>query len=132
MQLMKSQELEVPAAEILNSAKSKETFPETGCGHHCEGCIKHKHRDKAGKEYKSLLCRLNRIEGQVRGAKSMVEEDRYCVDILTQVSAIQSALNAFNKELLSQHIRTCVVDDIRAGKDEVVDELVHTLQKLMK
>jgi DNA-binding FrmR family transcriptional regulator len=75
---------------------------------------------------------LNRIEGQVRGVKSMVEEDRYCVDILTQVSAIQSALNAFNKELLAQHIKSCVVDDIQAGKTEVVDELVTTLQKLMK
>ena len=68
----------------------------------------------------------------MRGVTKMVEDDRYCVEILTQVSAIQSALNAFTKELLSQHIRTCVVDDIRAGHDEVVDELVATLQKVMK
>ena len=99
--------------------------------HACCG-MKHKFRDKNGEEYKSLVRRLNRMEGQIRGIHKMVDEDRYCVDILTQVSAIQSALNAFNKELLSQHIRSCVVDDIRAGKDEVVDELVSTLQKLMK
>lgn len=98
----------------------------------CASCVKHKHRDKDGKEYKSLMTRLHRIEGQVRGVEKMVEDDRYCVDILTQVSAIQCALNAFNKELLSEHIRTCVVDDIRAGHDEVVEELVRTLQKVMK
>ncbi|MDY4416666.1 MAG: metal-sensing transcriptional repressor [Selenomonas sp.] len=79
-----------------------------------------------------MISRLKRIEGQVRGVTKMVEDDRYCVDILTQVSAIQSALNSFNKELLAQHIRTCVVDDIRAGHDDVVDELVATLQKVMK
>lgn len=95
----------------------------------CE-CCKHKHRE--AKEYKDLINRLNRIEGQVRGIRRMVEEESYCVDILTQVSAIQSALNGFNKELLSNHIRTCVVDDIRDGNDEVVDELVKTLVKLMK
>ena len=98
----------------------------------CAACVKHKHRDKNSKEYKCLVSRLKRIEGQVRGVTKMVEDDRYCVDILTQVSAIQSALTSFNKELLAQHIRTCVVDDIRAGHDEVVDELVQTLQKVMK
>ena len=98
----------------------------------CAACVKHKHRDKDSKEYKCLVSRLKRIEGQVRGVTKMVEDDRYCVDILTQVSAIQSALNSFNKELLAQHIRTCVVGDIRAGHDEVVDELVQTLQKVMK
>ena len=98
----------------------------------CAACVKHKHRDKNSKEYKCLVSRLKRIEGQVRGVTKMVEDDRYCVDILTQVSAIQSALNSCNKELRAQHIRTCVVDDIRAGHDEVVDELVQTLQKVMK
>ncbi|EFQ05043.1 MAG: metal-sensing transcriptional repressor [Megasphaera micronuciformis] len=92
--------------------------------------IKHKHREE--QEYKQLVCRLNRIEGQVRGIKKMLEEERYCVDILTQVSAVQSALNAFNKELLGEHIKTCVVNDIRQGNDEVVDELVSLLQKMMK
>lgn len=93
---------------------------------------KTKHRDKDGDEYKNLIARLNRIEGQVRGIKRMVETDRYCIDILMQVSAIQSALNSFNKELLGRHIKSCVVHDIRAGNDDVVDELVSTLQKLMK
>ncbi len=92
--------------------------------------IKHKHRGP--NEYKDLITRLNRIEGQVRGIKGMVENEAYCVDILTQVSAVQSALNGFNKVLLGNHIRTCVVQDIREGKDEVVDELVKTLVKLMK
>lgn len=83
-------------------------------------------------DHKSVTRMLKTARGQIDGILRMVEEDRYCVDILTQVSAIQSALNAFNKELLGQHIKTCVVHDIRDGKDEVVDELVCTLQKLMK
>ena len=94
--------------------------------------MKHKYRDKNGEQYKCLVRRLNRIEGQIRGIHKMVDEDRYCVDILTQVSAVQSALNAFTKELLTQHIHGCVVDDIRAGHDEVVDELCNLLQKVMK
>ena len=96
----------------------------------CMADIKHNHREE--QEYKQFVCRLNRIEGQVRGIKKMLEEERYCVDILTQVSAVQSALNAFNKELLGEHIKTCVVNDIRQGNDEVVDELVSLLQKMMK
>lgn len=91
-----------------------------------------KKKVRGEKEYKDLIHRLNRIEGQVRGVKGMVENDTYCVDILTQVSAIQAALNSFNKVLLRNHIKTCVVDDIRAGNDAVIDELVITLQKLMK
>lgn len=93
-------------------------------------CSKTKERDE--KEYKDLIHRLNRIEGQVRGVKRMVERDAYCVDILGQVAAITAALNSFNKVLLANHIRTCVAEDIREGKDEVIDELVATLQKLMK
>lgn len=96
----------------------------------CCNTGKTKHRDTA--EYKALITRLNKIEGQVRGIKNMVESDRYCVDILTQVSAVQSALNSFNKILLSQHIKTCVVVDIKSGNDEVVDELLNTIQKIMK
>ena len=98
----------------------------------CDGdCfLKHKHREE--KEYKDLIHRLNRIEGQIRGIRAMVEEERYCVDIITQVSAVTSALNAFNKALLSQHIKTCVADNIRSGNDDIVDELCETLKKLMK
>lgn len=102
---------------------------ETAC---CCQEHKMKYRNKDGTEYKNLVSRLNRIEGQIRGIKNMVETDRYCIDILTQVSAVQSALNSFNKELLGQHIKSCVVNDIRQGNDDVVDELVCTLQKLMK
>ena len=95
--------------------------------HYCE---KHKHRET--KEYKDLINRLNRIEGQVRGIKGMVERDVYCTDILVQVAAVNAALNSFNRVLLSNHIKTCVTRDIREGKEETVDELVQTLQKLMK
>lgn len=91
---------------------------------------KTKHRED--EELRSLTNRLNRIEGQVRGVRKMLEDEAYCTDVLTQVSAIQAALNAFNKELLANHIKSCVVEDIRAGKLEVVDDLVSTLQKLMK
>lgn len=91
-----------------------------------------KKKMRTEQERQGLIHRLNRIEGQVRGIKGMVERDIYCVDILTQVSAVQAALNAFNKVLLSNHIKTCVVDDIKSGKDEVVDELLTTLQKIMK
>ncbi|MCI7808814.1 metal-sensing transcriptional repressor [bacterium] len=95
-------------------------------------CCAHKTKDRTQEEYTSLIHRLNRIEGQVRGIRGMVEKDAYCTDILMQVAAVNAALNAFNKELLAQHIRTCVVQDIRAGKDETIDDLVSTLQKLMK
>ena len=95
-----------------------------------EEVVKHKHR--IDKEYKDLLNRLSRVEGQVRGIKKMVEDERYCVDILTPVSAVQSALNAFNKLLLTNHIKSCVVEDLKKGNEEVVDELCATLQKLMK
>ena len=89
-----------------------------------------KHRSEA--EYRSLINRLSRIEGQVRGVKRQLESDAYCVDVLMQVSAIQAALNAFSRELLSSHIKTCVADGIRAGDDGVVDELCAMLQKLLK
>ena len=87
---------------------------------------------RSPEEYKKLIHRLNRIEGQIRGIKGMVENDAYCPDILIQSAAVNAAINAFNKELLANHIRTCVADDIRNGKDEAIDELVITLQKLMK
>ena len=92
----------------------------------------HKKKERSEKEYKDLNHRLNRIEGQVRGIKKMVESDTYCTDILVQVSAVNAALNSFNKVLLANHIRTCVANDIREGKEETIDELVATLQKLMR
>ena len=95
-------------------------------------CHERRTKKRSDSEYKSLVNRLNRIEGQVRGIKGMLEKDAYCPDILTQVAAVNAALNAFNKELLANHIRTCVANDIREGKDEVIDELVEVLRKLMK
>ncbi len=92
----------------------------------------HKTKQRSEDEYKSLINRLNRIEGQIRGIKGMVEKDAYCTDIINQVAAATAALNAFNRELLSTHIKTCVADDIKAGKEETVDDLLMTLQKLMK
>ena len=96
--------------------------------HEC--CHKTKRRDYA--EKKRLINRLSRIEGQIRGLRRMVEEDAYCVDVLNQAAAANAALNAFNRELISDHIHTCVANDIREGKDETLDELVTTLQKLMR
>ena len=93
-------------------------------------CCRHKKRSE--EEYKSLIHRLNRIEGQIRGIRGMVEKDAYCVDILVQVAATTSALNSFSKELLAQHVRTCVADDLRAGSEEKLDELIKLLPKLMK
>ena len=95
-------------------------------------CSCHSSKHRSDKEYKDLMNRLSRIEGQVRGIKGMLEKDAYCPEILVQVSAVNAALNSFNKVLLANHIRTCVADDIREGKDETVDELVKVLQKLMR
>lgn len=96
----------------------------------CECNIKKKHRDD--EEYKRLINRLNRIEGQVRGVRTMIENDAYCIDVLTQVAAINSALSAFNRELLATHIKTCVSEDIKNGREEAADELIQTLGRLIK
>ncbi len=91
-----------------------------------------KKKERSEKEFKDLIHRLNRIEGQIRGIRGMVEDGRYCTDILVQVAAVNAALNSFNKKLLENHLKTCVVRDIREGKDDTVDELMETLGKLMK
>ena len=95
-------------------------------------CCCHKTKERSEKEYKDLIQRLNRIEGQIRGIRGMVEKNAYCTDILVQVAAANAALNSFNKVLMANHIKTCVTNDIREGKEETVDELVEVLQKLMK
>ena len=97
-----------------------------------EKCCCNKTTKRSETEYKDLIHRLNRVEGQIRGIKGMVERDAYCIDILTQVAAANAALNSFTKVLLANHIKTCVTNDILAGKEETVDELVAMLQKLMK
>ena len=102
----------------------------TPCEKECCRCTRHKHREEA--EYDALLRRLSRIEGQIRGIRGMVERESYCTDILTQVLAVQAALNAFSRELLGSHIKTCVVQDIQSGHEEVIDDLLQTIQKLMK
>ena len=95
-------------------------------------CCCEKHTARSEEEKKKLINRLKRIEGQIRGIIGLMENDAYCNDILIQSAAVNAAVNAFNKELLASHIRTCVARDIREGKDETIDELVTTLQKLMK
>lgn len=95
-------------------------------------CCSEKHTARSEEEKKKLINRLKRIEGQIRGIIGMMENDAYCNDILIQSAAVNAAVNSFNKELLATHIRTCVARDIREGKDETIDELVATLQKLMK
>ncbi|MBD5544300.1 MAG: metal-sensing transcriptional repressor [Lachnospiraceae bacterium] len=97
-----------------------------------EECTCHKTKERPEKEYKDLIHRLNRIEGQIRGIRGMVEKDTYCTDILVQVAAVNAALNSFNRVLLANHIKTCVTRDIREGKEDTVEELLATLQKLMK
>ena len=99
--------------------------------HDCCHCSARR-KERSPEEYKKLINRLSRIEGQIRGIRAMVDDDRYCVDILTQVSAVQAALNSFNKELLARHIKTCVSEDIKEGNEEAVDELCELLKKLMK
>ena len=95
-------------------------------------CCCHKTKERTEEEVKKLLNRLSRIEGQIRGIRGMVEKNAYCTHILVQSAAVSAAMNAFNRDLLANHIRTCVVTDIRDGKEDVIDELVLTLQKLMK
>ena len=95
-----------------------------------ECCQRHKYRDETEKQ--ALVNRLNRIEGQIRGIRAMVENDRYCADIITQVAAANAALDSFNRELLSSHINSCVVNDIRSEKEGAVDEFVALLKKIMK
>ena len=99
----------------------------------CDCCqAEHRMTERSEEERKKLIARLSRIEGQIRGLKNMVESDAYCNDILTQAAAATSALNGFSKEVLARHIHTCVAEDIRQGKDEVIDELMGTLLKLMR
>lgn len=95
-------------------------------------CCSSRHKERSQEEIRSLVNRLSRIEGQVRGIRKMVENGVYCPDILTQSAAVSAAMNAFNRQLLSSHVHSCVVEDIRSGKDETVDELCSLLQKLMK
>ena len=95
-------------------------------------CMSGKTKERAQKEYKDLINRLSRIEGQIRGIRGMIENDAYCVDVLTQVSAARSSLNSFSKVVLSNHIKSCVAEDVRQGSTEKVNELVDLLQKMMR
>lgn len=97
----------------------------------CITCC-HKTKERTDEERRKMINRLSRIEGQVRGIKRMVENNAYCPDILIQASAVNAALNSFNKVLLAEHLKTCVAEDIREGKDETIEEVVLVLQKLMK
>ncbi len=91
-----------------------------------------RHKKRSIEEQSALLTRLRRAEGQIRGIEKMIQNDAYCPDILIQVSAVTNALNSFNRELLSCHIRSCVTEDIRSGNEEAIEEFVRILQKLMK
>lgn len=107
----------------------EDKFTESQC---CCAAGEGRHKVRSEKEYKDLMNRLRRIEGQIRGIEGMLEKNAYCPDILVQVSAASSALNSFSKVLLSEHIRSCVKTDIESGHDEAIDELVCLLQKLMR
>lgn len=95
-------------------------------------CVCTKETVRSEEERKKLIHRLNRIEGQIRGIRGMIEYDAYCTDILIQSAAVSAAMSSFNKALLNSHIKGCVTRDIQAGKEEVVDELLEILQKLMR
>ena len=112
---------EEPAADTVSPADVPDAVP---------SCCRHK--DRTPEEYRALANRLSRIEGQVRGIHAMLDKDVYCADILVQVAAVNAALNGFSKELLSQHVRTCVADDLRAGGTQKLDELLQLLPRLMK
>ena len=115
--------------ELFSAEQGTEDNPEPAADTCCCG---ERRKLRSEKEYKDLLNRLSRIEGQIRGIKGMVERDAYCIDILNQASAASSALSSFCKVILSSHIRTCVTEDVREGHEEKVDELVKTLQKMMR
>ena len=119
-------ETKLPAAEQQPESEAAAGYPATTT------CGTPRTRHRTPEEYQDLINRLNRVEGQVRGIRGMVEKDAYCPDILFQASAVSKALDSFCKELLGQHIRTCVVDDLEAGHYEAVDELVRVIQRLMK
>ena len=110
----------------IENIESAENCHEASC--ECSN----KTKERSPKEYKDMMNRLKRIEGQVRGIQGMIEKDAYCTDVLIQVAAVNAALNSFSKALLANHIHSCVADNIRAGNDEVIDELVILLEKLMK
>ena len=113
-----------PAHSLHSSAKAANNKDEC--------CCSNRTKERTGEEHKSLINRLSRIEGQIRGIKNMVDKDAYCTDIIMQVSAVTAALNSFNKELLASHIKGCVAEDIKMGREDTVDDLVKTLQKLMR
>ena len=110
----------------MSSEKGDNQMEESQC------CCCHKTKERSEEELRSLMNRLKRIEGQIRGLEGMLEKDMYCADILNQAAAANAALNAFSRELLANHIRTCVARDIREGHDETIDELLSILQKMMK
>ena len=113
---------ELPAMNEPDIPAQSDTCP------HCSG----RRKARSPQEQKALLTRLKKAEGQIRGIERMVEEDAWCPDILIQVSAVTSALNSFNKELLACHMRSCVSEDIRAGNEEAIDDFVKLMQKLMR
>ena len=121
--------------EILNAAaEAAAETAEVGSEYMENGecCCGGRKKVRSEKEHKDLINRLNRIEGQIRGIKGMIEKDAYCIDILNQASAASSALSSFCKVLLSSHIRSCVAEDVRQGNEDKMEELVKTLQKMMR
>ncbi len=118
--------MSITDTQLVNELEIEQEAEKSCC------CGSGQKKERSDEEKRALIQRLNRIEGQIRGIRRMVEEDDYCVDILTQVSAASCAMNGFSKELLARHIKGCVTEDIQAGHEEKVDELVKVLQKLMK
>lgn len=118
--------------ESSDNVRAQEAAPAKAPVKTCPHCGIHDTKERSSEERKNLLNRLRRIEGQVRGLEKMVEEDAYCPDVLVQASAVSSAINSFNRALMAEHIRSCVVEDIKEGNEETIEELISVLQKLMK
>lgn len=118
--------------ESSDNVRAQEAAPAKVPVKTCPHCGIHDTKERSSEERKNLLNRLRRIEGQVRGLEKMVEEDAYCPDVLVQASAVSSAINSFNRALMAEHIRSCVVEDIKEGNEETIEELISVLQKLMK
>lgn len=114
-----------------DSAMNNDTAMNNAAGEGC-CCGSERHKMRSDEERKALMRRLSIIEGQIRGIRGMLEKDIYCIDILTQVSAANCALNSFSRELLAEHMRSCVAEDIRSGDEEAIGEFVKLMQKLMK
>lgn len=130
--MVNEQELSKLSGRDAAGHQDQAAKPEACCSDEAGGHAHARHSHHSDAVKSNLISRLNRVEGQIRGIKGMIEKDTYCDDVLNQIAAVQSALNSVGKLLLEGHMKSCVIERIQAGETEVVDELLLTVQKLMK